>query len=110
MNGKTTIFLPNKYNDTTTAAKQDGTKDDSKPSCMKDLKPSSIPGTISDTMEAMLECYNELDDNSKKALMHHAITTGNEALQRWLMLLCNDQSKHGSIAKLTKEIFKLADT
>ncbi len=39
------------------------------------------PGTISDTMEEMLMKYNYLDEESKKALMHHAITSNNETLQ-----------------------------
>jgi hypothetical protein len=80
------------------------------PDIKEDSKPPSIPGTISTTMEAMLDKYEELDDDSKKALMHHAITSNNEVLQCRLMELCDNHSKNSSVAKLTKEIIKLAET
>ncbi len=72
--------------------------------------PSKTPGTISATMESMLEKFSELDDDSKKALMHHAITSNNEALQSRLLKLCENSGNNYSIAKLTKEIIKLAET
>lgn len=75
-----------------------------------DIKPSATIRTISAMMETMLEKYSELDKDSKKAVMHHAITSNNRTLQHHLMLLRDDQSKTCSIAKLTKEIIKLAET
>jgi hypothetical protein len=75
-----------------------------------DSKPSSNHGLISPTMEAMLEKYAKLDEESKKALKYHAISSNNEALKHRLMMLHDNQSKSGSITKLTKEIIKLAET
>jgi hypothetical protein len=61
-------------------------------------------------METMLERYMELDGGHKKALMHHAITSNNETLLHYLMQLCKSNGNNYSIAKLTKEIIKLAET
>jgi hypothetical protein len=72
--------------------------------------PNKTPGAISATMETMLEKFSELDEDSKKALMHHAITSNNEALQSRLMKLHESSGNNYSIAKLTKEIIKLAET
>ncbi len=41
-------------------------------------KSSADHGTISATMEEMLKKYNDLDEESKKAQMHHAILSNNE--------------------------------
>lgn len=75
-----------------------------------EAKPHATPGFISATMEAMLEQFSELDNESKKALMHHAVTSNNEALQHRLMKLCESSGNNHSIVKLTKEIIKLAKT
>ncbi len=75
-----------------------------------DSKPHATSGNISATMEAMLEKFSELDDDSKKALMHHEITTNNETLQNRLMKLRESSGNNYNIAKLTKEIIKLAET
>jgi hypothetical protein len=72
--------------------------------------PSQTPGIISATMESMLEKFSDLDDDSKKALMHHAITSNNEVLQSRLLKLRESNGNNYSIAKLTKEIIKLAET
>jgi hypothetical protein len=74
-----------------------------------DRKPSAND-TISSTLEAMLEKYDELDEDSKKMLIQHAITTDNAVLQKCLMELRASQGNKISVAKLTKEIIKLADT
>ncbi len=74
--------------------KLDANSNDENMTSDDDTKPSATKGTISTTMEKMLEKYNELDEDSKKALMHHAITSNNETLQRRLMLLHDDQSKN----------------
>lgn len=74
-----------------------------------DSKSSATPGNISATMEAMLEKFSKLDEDSKKALMHHAITLNNEALQSRMMKLHKSGGNNYSIVKLTKEIIKLAE-
>jgi hypothetical protein len=72
--------------------------------------PSTTPasGEISYTMSVMLEKYETLDEDSKSELLKYAISSGNENLQSRLLMLC--QNKTGtSLAKLTKELIKLAD-
>jgi hypothetical protein len=86
---------PSTANTTTTAA--------------NDRKPSAND-TISSTLEAMLEKYDELDEDSRKMLIQHAITTDNAVLQQCLMELRASQGNKSGLAKLTKEIIKLADT
>jgi hypothetical protein len=51
-----------------------------------------------------------LDDDSKKALMTAAISTNNLDFQHALITLCQNQTNTGSLAKLAKELIKLADT
>jgi hypothetical protein len=64
---------------------------------------------ISYTMKSLLEKYDILDDDSKNELFRYAIASGNENLQSRLLML--RQSKTGtSLAKLTKELIKLADS
>jgi len=66
-------------------------------------------GEISYTMKTMLEKYDTLDNDSKNELFRYAIASGNENLQSRLLML--RQSKTGtSLAKLTKELIKLADS
>jgi hypothetical protein len=73
---------------------------------MKGLK-----GTISYTMNAMLDCYESLDGENKTALFNYAISSGNENLQSWLLMLRDTHKKTGtSSAKLTKDIIQIADT
>jgi hypothetical protein len=70
-----------------------------------------MKGEINAVMSAMLDRYDQLDDSSKQALMHQAISSNNELLQSRLMLLRDaDKKDRLSLAKLTKEIIKLADT
>jgi len=70
---------------------------------------TSAHGEISYTMKTMLEKYDTLDDDSKNELFRYAILTGNENLQSRLLML--RQNKTGtSLAKLTKELIKLADS
>jgi len=74
-------------------------------------KPSTTPasGEISYTMSVMLEKYETLDEDSKNELLKYAISSGNENLQSHLLML--RQGKSGtSLAKLTKELIKLADS
>jgi chromosome segregation ATPase len=66
--------------------------------------------THNTTLETMLQKYNELDDDSKKMLTQHALMTDNADLQRRLMELRASQGNNTTLAKLTKEIIKLADT
>jgi len=64
---------------------------------------------LSYTMQTMLDKYDSLDDDSKNELFKYAISSGNENLQSRLLLL--RQSKSGqSLAKLTKELIKLAES
>jgi hypothetical protein len=73
--------------------------------------PSTSPNdTINSTLEAVLENYAKLDEDSRKVLIHHAITTNNTALQKHILQLKTIQGNKISLAKLTKEIIKLADT
>lgn len=58
----------------------------------------------------MLQRCAELDDDSRKMLIQHAITTDNAVLQKWLMELQASQANSISLEKLTNEIIKLADT
>jgi hypothetical protein len=58
----------------------------------------------------MLEKYAELDEDSKKMLVQHAITTENATLQQRLMVLQGNETNNISLAKLTKKIIKRADT
>jgi len=72
---------------------------------------SNMKGEINHVMSAMLDRYDKLDDTSKQALMHQAISSNNEVLQSRLMMLRDADKKDGlSLAKLTKEIIKLTDT
>jgi hypothetical protein len=72
---------------------------------------SNMKGEINPVMSAMLDRYDQLDDSSKQALMHQAISSNNEVLQSRLVMLRDADKKDGlSLAKLTKEIIKLADT
>ncbi len=66
--------------------------------------------TLNTTLETMLQKYNELDDDSKKMLTQHALMTDDADLQRRLMELRASQGNNTTLAKLTKEIIKLADT
>ncbi len=75
----------------------------------ENIKPP-VTATINKTLEEMLEKYDELDDDSKKMLTQHAITTDNADLQRRIMALRTHQGTNITLAKLTKEIIKLADT
>jgi hypothetical protein len=69
----------------------------------------SAHGEISYTMKVMLDKYDTLDEDSKNELFRYAISSGNENLQSCLLML--RQSKTGtSLAKLTKELIKLADS
>jgi hypothetical protein len=70
----------------------------------------SANNTISSTLETMLEKYDELDEDSRKMLIQNAITTDNAVLQQPLMELRATQGNKISLAKLTKEIIKLANT
>jgi hypothetical protein len=66
-------------------------------------------GDLSYTMQAMLEKYENLDEDSKNELFRYAISSGNENLQSRLLLL--RQNKNGTtLAKLTKELIKLAES
>jgi hypothetical protein len=47
----------------------------------------SNPGEISHTMQAMLDKYDSLDEDSKNELFKYAISSGNENLQSRLLLL-----------------------
>jgi hypothetical protein len=68
-----------------------------------------VHGEISYTMNAMLEKYETLDEDSKNELLKYAISTGKEHLQSRLLML--RQGKSGtSLAKLTKELIKLAES
>jgi len=68
-----------------------------------------VPGEISHTMNALLEKYETLDKGSRNELLKFAISSGNENLQSRLLML--RQNKTGtSLAKLTKELIKLADS
>jgi hypothetical protein len=68
-----------------------------------------VPGEISYTMNALLEIYETLDEDSKNELLKYAISSGNENLQSCLLML--HQNKTGtSLAKLTKDLIKLADS
>jgi hypothetical protein len=68
-----------------------------------------VLGKISYTMSVMLEKYETLDKDSKNELLKYAISAGNENLQSRLLML--RQGKSGtSLAKLTKELIKLADS
>jgi hypothetical protein len=72
---------------------------------------ANMKGEINHVMSAMLDRYDQLDDSSKQALMHQAISSNNEVLQSRLMMLRDANKKDWlSLAKLTKEIIKLADT
>jgi hypothetical protein len=85
-----------------------------------DLKQSILNATItkditatqelSSTLEMMLNTYNELDEDSRKMLIQHSITTNNTTLQQRLMELKATQGNKTSLAKLTKKIIKFADT
>jgi hypothetical protein len=66
-------------------------------------------GEISYTMQAMLDKYETLDDDSKNELLKYAISTGNENLQSRLLMLCQNKNAQ-SHAKLTKELIKLAES
>jgi hypothetical protein len=73
--------------------------------------PTSVPanGEISYTMSVLLEKYDMLDDDNKNELLKYVISSGNENLQSRLLML--QQNKVGtSLAKLTKELIKLADS
>ena len=60
-------------------------------------------------MNALLEKYETLDKGSRNELLKFAISSGNENLQSRLLML--RQNKTGtSLAKLTKELIKLADS
>jgi hypothetical protein len=51
---------------------------------MKDITATmkiSSSSTISSTLEVMLDKYDELDEDSRKMLIQHAITTDNAMLQ-----------------------------
>jgi len=66
-------------------------------------------GEFSHTMQAMLDKYESLDEDSKNELFRYAIGSGNENLQSRLLLL--RQHKNGTtLAKLTKELIKLAES
>jgi len=66
-------------------------------------------GDISYTMQTLLDKYKSLDEDSKNELFKYAISSGNENLQSRLLML--RQNKAGtSLAKLTKELIKLADS
>jgi hypothetical protein len=103
-----TVDIPNTI--TTTQAKAIASNSMQHDMMEDDSKPSATPGVISATMEEMLEMFSELDDDSKKALMHHAITSNKEDLQIRLMKLHESSGNNNSIAKLAKEIIKLTET
>jgi hypothetical protein len=70
---------------------------------------STEPCDIGYTMGALLVRYDTLDEESKSELLKYAISSGNEKLQSRLMILC--EGKTGtSLAKLTKELIKLAES
>jgi hypothetical protein len=72
------------------------------------LQRADPPG-ISSPIRDLLNVYHELDDDSKKALLSSAISTNNTQLQR--AILEGTQGNTGtSLAKLTKELIKLAET
>jgi hypothetical protein len=64
---------------------------------------------LSYTMDSLLEKYETLDDENKNELMKYAIPTGNEHLQSCLLMLRQGKS-NTSLAKLTKELIKLAES
>jgi hypothetical protein len=64
---------------------------------------------ISYTMGALLDKYETLDEESKSELLKYAISSGNETLQSCLMMLRADKTGT-SLAKLTKELIKLAES
>jgi hypothetical protein len=60
-------------------------------------------------MGALLDRYDTLDEESKNELPKYAVSSGNEKLQSRLMIL--REGKTGtSLAKLTKELIKLAES
>jgi hypothetical protein len=59
-------------------------------------------------MELILASYHDLDDDTKKSLLYNAISTNNEELQQRLLTL--RQASGSSLAKLTKEMIKMADS
>ncbi len=65
---------------------------------------------ITSPIKALLDTYYDLDEDSKKALMTTAISTNNMDLQRALLSLRQNQNNPGSLAKLAKDLIKLADT
>jgi hypothetical protein len=70
---------------------------------------STKPCDIGYTMGALLDRYDTLDEESKNELPKYAVSSGNEKLQSRLMIL--REGKTGtSLAKLTKELIKLAES
>ena len=77
------------------------------------LKNEATSSGISSPIKKLLDSYNDLDEHSKQALLLTAISSGNVELQRTLFALRDDDkntNNPGSLAKLSKELIKLADT
>ncbi len=77
------------------------------------LKNEATSSGISSPIKKLLDSYNDLDEHSKQALLLTAISSGNVELQRTLFALRDDDkntNNPGSLAKLAKELIKLADT
>jgi hypothetical protein len=72
------------------------------------IVPPKAKGGITATMERLLESYHDLDDDTKKSLLNNAISTNNEELQHRLLTL--RQASGSTLAKLTKELIKMADS
>jgi len=67
---------------------------------------------ISSPIQALLNTYKYLDDDAKKNLMHTAMLSNNEMLQRELFKIQQSKPITGLSlqAKLAKELIKLAET
>jgi hypothetical protein len=72
------------------------------------IVPPKAKGGITATMERLLASYHDLDDDTKKSLLNNAISTNNEELQHRLLTL--RQASGSTLAKLTKELIKMADS
>jgi hypothetical protein len=75
------------------------------------LTNSNAKNGITSPIKDLLDRYDDLDDDSKKALFSSAISTNNVDLQRALLdIRCSKGNTGTTLAKLTKELIKLAET
>jgi hypothetical protein len=64
---------------------------------------------ITSPIKSLLDAYHDLDEESRKALVTTAISSNNLDLQRALINLRQNRNNPGSLAKLAKDLIKLAD-